>query len=213
MVKALRRDQVAYRFVPAWIEAHEIEAEARRLREKRENESQQEADRRRSREAEQRIEEEKRKETEASKQARELALQKQYGAMARAFEGLLAAEMKDFVTGGSERFRQKYPDIHDWFRKELANKWELMSVDTTLVDYGISEFKGRSLESAFAQTIIKMRNRILGEYKETCFVTGFIKDDEFGMEREAFTAPCGDNGRTMRTHKIGQRFTSRWIVE
>lgn len=86
-----------------------------------------------------------------------------------------------------------------------------MTADTALHDYGTAEFKGRPLELAFAVTTIKTRNRILGEYRETCFITGFISDTEFEMAREPFSTPC-NNRDALRSYQLAQRFSSRWLV-
>jgi hypothetical protein len=88
-----------------------------------------------------------------------------------------------------------------------------MTVETSLFDYGTSGFKGRSLETAFANSRIRLRNRVVGEYKDLCFTTGFISDTEFGVEREPFGVLCEDDAVALERHKQGQKFTSRWLVQ
>jgi peptidoglycan hydrolase-like protein with peptidoglycan-binding domain/predicted nucleic acid-binding Zn-ribbon protein len=212
LVPALRRDQIAFRYLPVWNEPEQVNQARKAIVDRKLKDVQQEADRQKQTQDEQRLAAVKASEESVVKARRQAELQQQYGAMARAFEGVLTAEMKDFVESRSNRAGSKYPDIAGWYRGQQQDHWELMTVETSLLDYGIAEFKGRPLETAFVRTNIKMRNRILGEYKETCFITGFISDQEFQMDREPVSASCEDPGNTMQTYRQGQRFTSRWLV-
>jgi peptidoglycan hydrolase-like protein with peptidoglycan-binding domain len=213
LTPAFRRDEVAFRYLPIWIEPEQIDSARTAIAEGRTREIQQEADRRRRAEDEQRLAALKASDEAVVKAKRQAELQQQYGAMARTFEGVLTAEMKDFVEGRSPKTGQKYPVVGDWFEQQLEDRWDLMTVETALLDYGIAEFKGRSLEVAFALTTLKMRNRTLGEYKEQCFITGFISDKEFDMEREPISASCETVGNTLAEYRQAQRFTSRWLVQ
>lgn len=56
-----------------------------------------------------------------------------------------------------------------------------------------------------------MRNRILGEYSTHCFITGFVSDQEFGMDREPFVELCDKAGDAIAAYRQGLRFTSRWL--
>jgi len=47
-----------------------------------------------------------------------------------------------------------------------ADHWEVMTTDSGVQDYGTSDFKGRPLDTAFARVTIRLKNAILGEYKE-----------------------------------------------
>jgi predicted nucleic acid-binding Zn-ribbon protein len=212
LVPALRRDQIAFRYLPVWNEPEQVNQARKAIADGKLQEVQQVADRQKQAQDEQRLAAVKANEEAVVKARKQAELQQQYGAMARAFEGALTVEIKDFVESRSNRAGSKYPDIAVWYRGQQQDHWELMTVETSLLDYGIAEFKGRPLETAFARTNIKMRNRILGEYKETCFITGFISDQEFQMDREPVSASCEDPGNTMQTYRQGQRFTSRWLV-
>ncbi|HME84773.1 MAG TPA: hypothetical protein VKG91_09555 [Roseiarcus sp.] len=55
-----------------------------------------------------------------------------------------------------------------------ADRWEIMTTDSDVQDYGTSDFKGRPLDTAFARVTIRLKNAILGEYKDACFVFGRI---------------------------------------
>ncbi len=210
---AMRRDGINFRYLSMWIGPEEIAGAIAALADARTKESQQQGDRRRRIEDDRRVEEDKQKDEALVRARKQAELQQQNGALARAFEGALRSEMKEFLEGRSSKAAQKYPLLAAWYRDQQGNRWELVSVDTDLTDYGMAEFKGRSLETAFARTVIKLRNRLRGEYAEHCFVTGFISDTEFSMEREPFLERCEDAGPAMAEYARGERFASRWIAQ
>ena len=208
----LRRDGLVFRYLAAWITAEEITAAKEAISAGRTRELQQEADRRRQRDDENRLQREKDQDADVVRQRVTAELQKKNGAQARAIEGKLAAEMKAFVEDRTSQVAIKYPQVATWYAQMLQDRWELMTVDTQLADYGVAEFKGRSLDAGFARTMVKMRNRVLGEYREQCWMTGFIDDQEFQMAREPFAARCEAADGPVTTYQTGQRFTSRWLA-
>jgi len=197
----LHRDRLAFRFLPLWITEEElvVEKKAIEARHNRERQEQEERDRWKWQEGH-------------DKDRRQKDLQLQFGPMARLLEGKLRVELRDYLEGRSERAGRKYPQIRSWLEARKSEQWELMTVDTSLEDYGIAEFKGRSLEAAFARTKIKMRNRMEGEYREQCFVTAFLADAEFEVERQPMSSNCEDR-ETLAKYRLAQRFTSRWLVQ
>ncbi len=210
LTPALRRDEIGYRHLPVWIEPDQLEAARKAISDRRAAETQAEGDRRRRAEDEQRLAALKESDAALVKARREAELRQQYGAMARALEGDLTAEMKNFLEGRTSSVPGRYPAIRGWYAAQLQDRWELMTVETALLDYGISEFKGRSLETAFARTTVRMRNRVLGEYKEHCLITGFVSDKEFDMAREPIGVPCDEASRALEAYRQEQRFASRW---
>lgn len=141
-------------------------------------------------------------------------LQKQYGSVAKAIELRLTTELVDFVEGGSgDHFALKYPDLAEVYQGLLTDRWEYVSAEHGLVDYGTGVLKGRTLEVAFVRSQVQLRNRILGEYKTFCVITGFIQDAEFQMDREPIGVACDRAKTPLESYKIGIRFESRWLVE
>lgn len=214
---ALRRDGVPFRFLPSWIEEAFVEDARKTIADARatevETQARAEADARRAREDADRLQAVKDQEASVVRAKREAELREENGPLARALEGKLTTELKELLEGADNpRAAGKYPDIARWFGGQLRDQWELMAAVTTLIDYGVSDFKGRSLDTGFARTDIKMRNRLLGEYRTTCFVTGFIYDQEFSMEREPVSAPCDAAVDLIAEYKKGERFVSRWIA-
>ena len=82
-----------------------------------------------------------------------------------------------------------------------------MTTESDVQDYGTSDFKGRPLDTAFARVTIRLRNPILGEYKDACFVFGRIADPEFNMTREPIVAACDDED-AIKLWQSGHKFQS-----
>ena len=120
LIRALRRDQIAFRYLPLWISPEELEAERSALGERRGREEQQKRDRERRKEDEGRLQKERDEQSGADKRRRQEQLQRQYGAMARAFESTLSGEIKDYLEGRSDRAAVKYPAIRDWWKTSKA---------------------------------------------------------------------------------------------
>jgi multidrug efflux pump subunit AcrA (membrane-fusion protein) len=221
LAAAMTRDRITFRWLPLMVDQAQLQAAAASIAARQTASQQQEADRQRAAADQQRVAAARASEASAVRARAQEELRRQYGAMARAFETSLTTEMKSFLeaaaglapsTPTTAIFAQKYPEIVKWYAEQLSERWELVSVETVLVDYGIAEFKGRSLETAFAQHQIRLRNRILGEYKQQCFVTAFIADNEFSMDREPMAATCAEGAATSDLYRTAQRFSSRWIA-
>ena len=86
-----------------------------------------------------------------------------------------------------------------------------MTIDDELRDFGTSNFKNRALNTVFAQITLHLKNRMLGEFKNPCFIFGRINDDEFSMSREPAFATCDDEA-TIRTWQDGHQFKSEWFA-
>ncbi|MFT0891243.1 hypothetical protein [Pseudochelatococcus sp. G4_1912] len=213
IIDGMKREKINNKFLPIWFSPEDVLLSGKSIEQQNTLLAQQETDQRRRLEDEQKLALEKEKSDGTARRSKEGSLRKQYGVMARAFEGKLSEEINNFLNLKEDRAGRKYPSLASWYGWHLSNKWELVSVNTVLLDYGTSEYKGRTLETAFATSEIRLRNRILGEYKDSCYITGFVADPEFQMEREPFEVTCKDSESALLAYKRGARFISRWNVE
>jgi hypothetical protein len=78
-------------------------------------------------------------------------------------------------------------------------------------DFGTSTFKTRGLDTIFARITLHLKERMLGEYKDFCFIFGRITDSEFSMHREPLFAQCDDEG-AIKTWQAGHQFKSEWFA-
>ena len=212
LVEAMSRDGLRFRFLPIWITPAEVAQTQQDIEaEKRGNVERQAA---RDRELRSREELELNKENEEGRKraALERSLRAQYGVMARTFELALGEEAKSFASGEKSTFAGRYPQLARDYLSLREDRWEFMSSETTILDYGTAIYKDRALEVALATSRIRMRNRILGEYKELCFITGYVDDAEFGVKRDPIGTQCDGSQPKLAQYKQGERFTSRWIA-
>ena len=166
LVGALERDGLPFRFVSVLIRPEDIDEAETALRQRKRVQGEREAEQKREREDKVQLEALKGSERETLRRNQQEALRAQYGAMARAFEGALAGEIKGYLHDQSSRVPLKYPALAARYEALKADRWEFMEVKTTVLDYGTAVFKRRSLETALAQSQIRLRNRVLGEYKD-----------------------------------------------
>jgi hypothetical protein len=102
-----------------------------------------------------------------------------------------------------------FPHFAAWLTSMKADHWETMTRNFDIQDYGTAEFKGRTLEAALARVSIRLKNPILGEYKDACFVLGHLADPEFNMMREILDTKCEDD-QIIAAWQAGHSFKTRW---
>ncbi len=215
LANAFSRDGVKYSYWPFWYDEAVLAASAADAASAQKQQVEASADEGREALDEEAIAAAKAADAEVVRQKQQQALRQKYGAAAKAFELSLAAELTEFVTApmGGTRFADKYPALASAYRLYLGDGWELVDHATELDDYGMSEFKNRQLELGIARSSIKLRNRILGEYKDLCYLTAFVNDAEFSMEREPFGIECADSAQSLQTYRVGERFQSLWVAQ
>ena len=135
----------------------------------------------------------------------------QYDGSAKAAVAAIVADVTSWGQDQRGPVGVEYPTYAAWLAEMKADHWEIMTTNSDVQDYGTSDFKGRPLDTAFARVKIRLKNAILGEYKDACFVFGRIADPEFNMTREPFVAACDDEG-AIKLWQTGHGFQSRWIV-
>jgi peptidoglycan hydrolase-like protein with peptidoglycan-binding domain len=213
--EAFDRDEVEYSFWPLWHDQDQVHSSAATASLRKKREAEEQADKARELTDAEILTQAKEAEVEVVRRKQQSALRQQYGAAAKAFELRLSEELRLFLQGDvrAQRFSSKYGTPATTYQSLAAEGWELIDQSTELIDYGTADFKGRRLELGIARSVIKLRNRLLGEYRDLCFVTAFVDDAEFAMDREPFGVPCGDSAEAIQTYKLGQRFESRWVVD
>ncbi len=215
LVKAFKRDAVAFNVWPLWFDDRAISKSSEDAVRRKTLEAERQGDKARAIADQKLLAEAKDAERGALRDKQELALRKQYGSMAKAFELRLSSSIDALLMNepNAGDFAAHHPLVAGPLRSLLADKWEVISRQTDIADYGTAEFKGRTLELGIAKTGVKLRNRILGEYKDLCFITAVVDDAEFGVEREPLGIACDDNTGALETYKREERFSSRWVVE
>jgi hypothetical protein len=144
------------------------------------------------------------------------ALRQQYEGPAKAAASAIASEVKELAQNPSAEnliglTAQRFPRFAEWVTQLKTDHSQVISVNSEVYDYGVSDFKGRSLDTAFVRVSLRTKNAIRGEYRDACYIFGQINDAEFNVTREPVMAPCDDLAAINRW-QIGHQFQSRWIV-
>ncbi|CAA2156781.1 hypothetical protein MBRA_02215 [Methylobacterium brachiatum] len=211
--EAMNRDSLPHRYLPLWIEPSEVAQTRDTIEQDKTRTAEQQFKRQRELEERKKLDQIKANEDGIRRAAQEQALRAQYGERARFFEQTLGEAARAFATGVQPAaFMDLHPRLARHYQAQRDDRWEFMSAETHVLDYGTAVYKDRPLETALATTRIKMRNRIKGEYQDVCYVTGFVNDAEFSVTREPFGEICDEAGPKLARYKQGARFTSRWIV-
>ncbi|WP_187276037.1 peptidoglycan-binding protein [Methylobacterium sp. WL116] len=210
LVEAMGRDGLGFRFLPIWIVPEEVVRTQTGIDQGKRQKFKDQAERERELRDRDAVERDKAAEEARKREAMERVLRAQWGERARFFEQSLGEEAKAFADGRPSTFGDRYPNLARAYAGLRDDRWEYMSAQTTILDYGTAMYKERSLETALATSIIKMRNRIRGEYRDVCVVTGYVNDAEFGVVRDMIGEPCDGSGPKLAQYKQGERFVSRW---
>ena len=153
----------------------------------------------------------------ATHAAQQIALRQKFGDSAKAAADALSSEIAAWTNDPLTKDDQKrqiaifYPTFASWLNDKLADHWEIMTIDTEVQDFGTSTFKSRALDTIFARITLHLKDRMLGEYKDFCFIFGRINDSEFSMPREPAFAECDDEG-AIKTWQAGHQFKSEWFA-
>lgn len=151
---------------------------------------------------------------ESSKKKQE-ALQSQYGKIAAASAAEIANVIREATEGRSDWQQSaayvQFPQFATWYQNLVQNRWELQSFNSEIYDYGRAKWKERILETPFSKVSMRLRNRILGEYKDACFMFGRMKDAEFNMIRDTIEVACGQEIDLSSWKKV-RSFESQWLV-
>jgi len=100
-------------------------------------------------------------------------------------------------------------DVPGWYADKRMKGWEFESTVPSPKDYGIARWDGREIEAVTARIRILMKNRVLGEYSDTCWHVGYLIDSEFSMNREPFTEPCEEMAK-LTDWQARNGFETRW---
>jgi hypothetical protein len=215
LLPALRREQIAYRLDENWVTSAQVDGMQAAADMRDAADEQAAAERRQRMEEKRAVDAQRAADEAATKAARQAALRRQFGSLATAQATALAGSVRAFTEspGGDDDLAALFPAFTDWYRHQVADHWELLTLGGETADYGQGEWKGRRLEAVFARVSLRLRNMRLGRYEDACFDFGELIDAEFdGMRRDPVVSACEDP-QTVAAWKTGHRFVSRWLAE
>ena len=211
LIAALTRNSIRYSFSSVWNLPDDVNREDTSLAEKaatalrEENERQQRnADRRR-------LDEMHKKDLDGAREAKQAELRQKFGESAKAEAGALSSEIIAWTKDQKGQIGAFYPDFANWLADKLNDHWEIVTVDSDVQDFGTADFKTRSLDTVFSKITLHLKNRMLGEYEDSCFIFGRINDTEFSMWREPAYTKCDDEA-AIEVWQVGHDFKTQWFV-
>ena len=217
LTKALTHDDISYALSSLRILPADVEREDAELAEKARIAAQEETERAERNADQSRLASTRAKDLSATRDAQQIALRQKFGDSAKAAADALYSEIVAWTNDPWTRDGQKrqitifYPAFAAWLTDKLADHWEIMTIDPKVQDFGTSSFKSRALDTIFARITLRLENRMLGEYKDFCFIFGRINDTEFSMPREPVFAKCDDEA-TIGAWRDGHQFKSEWFA-
>ena len=211
LTAALARDDIPYAFSSLWNLPADVEGEDAGAAEKARNAAIDEQKRKQRNEDLKRLQDQRSNDLSATQAAQQAALRQKFGDSAKAAADTLSSEIAAWTKEQSGQIAGLYPKYSAWLTDRLADHWEIMTIDTDVQDFGTSLFNGRTLDTIFARITLHLKNRMLGEYRDRCFIFGRVSDANFSMWREPVFAKCDDEA-TISTWQAGHQFKSEWLA-
>ena len=211
LTAALVRNNVPYEFSGMWILPEDVDREDVLLAEKEKVALQEETERAQRNADQARLAQIRAQDLSATQAAQQAALREKFGEGAQSAAGTLSSEIVAFAKDQSGPIGTFYPSFAAWLADKLADHWEIVTINSGLEDFGTSNFKTRALDTIFSRITLHLKNRMLGELKDFCFIFGRINDTEFSMRREPVYAKCDDEA-AIKTWQEGHQFKSEWFA-
>ncbi|MGO4871365.1 MAG: hypothetical protein ACLPGW_12265 [Roseiarcus sp.] len=209
--KGLSRANIPFAYSSLWVTPAELDAKNAEVAQRRRLEALQATERAQKAADEARLQARRAKDLGVTQAAQQAALRAKYDGLAKAAVAAIVADVTSWGQNQRGPVGADYPAYAAWLAEMKADHWEIMTTESNVQDYGTSDFKGRPLDTAFASVTVRLKNSILGEYKDACFVFGRIADPEFNVTREPIVAVCDDED-AIKLWQEGHKFQSRWVV-
>lgn len=211
LTEAFGRNSLPYTFSSLWFTPIEIDEADAAATERNRTTTQQATERAQKAADESRLRSQRAQDLNATQSAQQVALRDKYADPAKAAVASITEDVTTWTREQRGPVAASYPAYAAWLAEKLSDHWEVMTINSDLQDFGTSTFKGRELDTPFARIKLRLRNQMLGEYQDACFVFGQITDTEFAATREHMFTPC-DNEAALKVWQTGHQFQSEWIV-
>ena len=211
LIAALTRNGMPYVFSTLWNLPEDVDREDASLAEKAAAALREDNDRQQRNADQAHLLTIRQQDQTATQAAQQASLQAKFGESAHAAAATLSSEVIAWSKDQSGEIGALYPVFATWLSDELTDHWEIVTIDSSLEDFGISNFKTREVDTVFSRITLHLKNRMLGEYKDACFIFGRINDTEFSMSREPTLAKCDDEA-AIKAWQEGHQFKSEWFA-
>jgi TonB family protein len=211
LTAALARNNTQFAFSSVWNLPADVERENALLAQKAKVAAEQEVERRQRNADETQLASIRAKNLSDTQAAQQAALRKKFGDTAQAASGSFSSEIITWTKDQSGQLGAFYPAFATWLADKLADRWEIVTIDSDVQDFGTSNFKTRALDTVFSRITLHLQNRMLGEHKDSCFIFGRMNDTEFSMSREPVFVQCDDEA-AVKAWQSAHQFESEWFA-
>jgi len=128
------------------------------------------------------------------------------------FKNYIQKEFEKFyIDKQSEEnfFTNIYDEIKLFYNDLFSKGWESSEFSVKTIDFGTGVYKGRVISAHILNINTKMKNNLLGEYKNNCFQIGILDDNEFSFYRNGGLFDCEDN-QNLRKWFLKNQFKTLW---
>ena len=119
----------------------------------------------------------------------------------------------DYVEKSSSNFIwDAFPRFADELNALILEDWIFETDETfmNIFDYGISDWKGRLLETFIVDLNYTIKNNLLGEYRNYCKRISYMNDVDFKSYRKLILSECNSS---FDDYKKQNSFKSYWYLE
>ena len=119
----------------------------------------------------------------------------------------------DYVEKSSSNFiYDAFPRFADELNALILEDWIFETDETfmNIFDYGISDWKGRLLETFIVDLNYTIKNNLLGEYRNYCKRISYMNDVDFKSYRKLILSECNSS---FDDYKKQNSFKSYWYLE
>ena len=216
LISAMKSDGANPIYSGIWNSDSEIEKAEKLVKDKEDAEARKKVEAQRRSQSQADLKKELDAAEKATARKRQESLQQQFGKIAAAASAAIAKDLRDATdkTGNWQEGAAyaQFPKFVAWYQNMIRSRWELQSFNSEIFDYGRADWKGRSMETALVRVSIRLRNKILGEYQDGCFVFGRMNDTEFSMVRDPVEANCDQTSGLQAWSKTRQ-MQSQWLAQ
>ena len=187
LIKGLDNTKTSYNLAAEWYSSKDIRNKQEELENDKKTNSQEKLLKQRKFEDQKKLEALANEQARAEAQTIQASLRVQYGPRLKGLQSEFDSSILSLVDGlfmgksVTSRFNGAFSFLDRNVRADIKKSWEEDDRELQLVDYGNGQWSGRRVEVLVSKLDIRMKNKILGKYKDLCFDLMYVWDEEFGV--------------------------------
>ncbi len=225
LADGLKADGREYEVVPIWLPAEQLKQTVDKIAAAKQSADQSVQEARIAAAENARIKAEKAKRLLDEAAERVRGLRKEFATEARSLQLTFEEGLRQLMTGvgpvtqsgRTDFFKDAasdfFPRFEQWRMGLEADFWSVKNVtDTTVVEYGLANWKGRKIPAIALRSEINLVSRERGENSTRCFIFGILVDQEFDQLRDGIELDCS-NEAGLGSWTRGHQLASRWNAQ